>query len=341
MGPQRKIGTYFCFLFLSLSAYGKDLNDLSLNIASGLKSIGLYHLYPYSMDQLTVTGLKVLEQLDTKVQLVRLLGEVDIVYDYKSLGKLSASSQTPESWAVLIEKMVTKLRTVSAPFKTIKDPDLTLRFFGGLLPTLDPYSRVVPEPASALSKQMGQATDTPPTAPSPQPVGPMAVQPKDGGAIIQITTFYPTIAEDILKALGDPKKLEGILLDLRQTSGGSFEGGVALCNLFLAKGIITQTKGRHPESNHIYKATGNAPLSAIPLQIAVSDKTYSTGEMVAAALQDNKRGVVIGGPTFGKDEVQRLVALPNGLMLAITWANFFTPLNQRVKGKGVVQAQSS
>ena len=337
MGTQRKIIVFFCSFFFSLPTRAESSQDIAYNIGAGLNLIQTYHLSPPSLDQITVQGLAALEQVDSKISLARQLGLVEVIYDYSTKKTVKVSAQdTSESWALKLHQIIQTLKSCSPKLNSATDKQWVDVFFGIMLPTFDPFSRYIADPQGTPSPQIAQ--NPAPTAPVAAPFG---LEVKDQQATLVINTFTPTLAQDILRTIPKPQELKAMTVDLRQTTGGSFEGGVAFCDLFIESGIITQTRGRHPQSNHIYRATAETPFKNTELAVLIGKNTYSTGEMVASAFQDHKRATLMGEPTFGKDSVQRLLPLPNGALLGLTWANFYSPKNQSVRGKGVIPSPSA
>jgi len=126
----------------------------------------------------------------------------------------------------------------------------------------------------------------------------------------------------------------GIVLDLRSNGGGLLNEGVAVGSVFIAKGRIVSTKGRN-RAEQVYEATGNAIPSSIPVVVLVDRGTASASEIVAGAIQDTHRGLVVGTRTFGKGVFQEVTPLTNGGALDITVGEYFTPSGRNLGGGGV------
>ena len=124
----------------------------------------------------------------------------------------------------------------------------------------------------------------------------------------------------------------GIVLDLRGNPGGVFDQAVAVSSLFLDHGVIVTLVGAH--SRHTYSAQGGRMLR-LPLVVLVDRDSASSAEIVAAALHDNRRAVLVGEHTFGKGVVQTLRPLPNGAALRLTTARYLTPTGQDINLRGV------
>ena len=135
-----------------------------------------------------------------------------------------------------------------------------------------------------------------------------------------------------------PAPVAGMVLDLRGNPGGVMTQAVMLADLFLVSGKILSTRGRHPSSRHEYNARGNDILNSLPLVVLINGKSASASEIVAAALQDQQRAIVVGSASFGKGSVQSVSRLPNGGELTLTWSQFITPSGYILHGLGVPPA---
>lgn len=132
--------------------------------------------------------------------------------------------------------------------------------------------------------------------------------------------------------------LEGIVLDLRGNLGGLLDQAISVSDLFLANGQIVSTRGRHQASAQSTEATPGDIAERIPLVVLVNGGSASASEIVAAALQDNSRAVVIGSTSFGKGSVQTVITLPNEGELALTWARFHAPSGYPLQDLGILPA---
>ena len=135
-----------------------------------------------------------------------------------------------------------------------------------------------------------------------------------------------------------PAPVEGMVLDLRGNPGGVMTQAIMLADLFLVSGKILTTRGRHPSSRHEYIARGNDILNNLPLVVLINGKSASASEIVAAALQDQQRAIIVGSASFGKGSVQSVSRLPNGGELKLTWSQFITPSGYILHGLGVPPA---
>jgi len=162
---------------------------------------------------------------------------------------------------------------------------------------------------------------------------------------IQITSFNDQTAqnltEDIRNGFKDiyrnsGKRAKGIIIDLRGNPGGLLQQAVRVSNLFLINGTIVSTKGRHPSSTNNYEADGIDVTKGLPIVVLINGRSASAAEIVAAALQDHARAVVIGSGSYGKGTIQTLIKLPNGGEIAITWSRFQAPSGYYLNTLGVL-----
>jgi carboxyl-terminal processing protease len=130
--------------------------------------------------------------------------------------------------------------------------------------------------------------------------------------------------------------LLGVVLDLRGNPGGLLDKAVAVADLFMARGPIVSTKGRHPDSNMVFSAHPGDIAEDLPVVVLVDGRSASAAEILASALQDSGRAVVIGTNSYGKGTVQTVVDLPNGAEITLTWSRFHAPSGYALHGLGVL-----
>ncbi len=130
--------------------------------------------------------------------------------------------------------------------------------------------------------------------------------------------------------------LAGIILDLRGNPGGLLDQAVSVSDLFLTNGRIVSTNGRHPDSHQYFDAQPEELAKNLPMVVLINGNSASASEIVAAALQDLGRAIVVGSSSFGKGTVQTVLRLPNEGELTITWARFHAPSGYGLSGRGVI-----
>ena len=127
----------------------------------------------------------------------------------------------------------------------------------------------------------------------------------------------------------------GIVLDFRGNPGGLLSEAVRMADLFIPDGRIVTTTGRHPASVHDYEAREDDLAGGLPIVVVVNGRSASASEIVAAALQDHERAIVIGSISYGKGTVQTVIPLPNEGELTVTWSKFLAPSGYALNGLGV------
>lgn len=178
---------------------------------------------------------------------------------------------------------------------------------------------------------------------------------EEGYGYLRITSFQENTAASVVKHLGDlykPGPLKGLVLDLRNDPGGLLTGAVGVAAAFLPpKALVTSTDGRTEDAKHQFFASPedylrgskedyikNLPPEArkVPIVVLVNGGSASASEIVAGALQDHKRAVVLGTQTFGKGSVQTVVPLPGNTAIKLTTARYYTPSGRSIQAKGIV-----
>lgn len=160
-----------------------------------------------------------------------------------------------------------------------------------------------------------------------------------GLAYSRITNFQSHTTKDFKQELIKLEKqhpLEGLILDLRNNPGGLLNQAVSIADLFLDDGIVVYTKGRIEEQNQIFQAVDTDSNYEFPIIVLVNEGSASASEIVAGALQDHKRAIIVGTKTFGKGSVQTIIPLANGTGLKMTTARYYTPSGRSIQEKGVI-----
>lgn len=161
-----------------------------------------------------------------------------------------------------------------------------------------------------------------------------------GYGYLRISQFQSKTADYLVKAMDELKKendgpLKGLILDLRNNPGGVLNGAVAVSDAFLDKGLIVYTEGRLPDSSLRFNATPDDVADGAPIVVLVNQGSASASEIVAGALQDHKRALIIGTQTFGKGSVQTILPLSGGTALKLTTARYYTPSGRSIQAEGI------
>ena len=162
-----------------------------------------------------------------------------------------------------------------------------------------------------------------------------------GYGYLRITQFQINSGEEVGKALARLKKdnggkLKGLVLDLRNNPGGVLQAAVEVSDHFLDDGLIVYTKGRIANSELRFSADKADASENVPLVVLINGGSASAAEIVAGALQDHKRGVLMGTDSFGKGSVQTVLPLTNERALKLTTALYFTPSGRSIQAQGIV-----
>jgi carboxyl-terminal processing protease len=169
----------------------------------------------------------------------------------------------------------------------------------------------------------------------------VAYQRKGDVAYFRIYSFNSETTDSLKREIYDAQAeigedLRGYILDLRGNPGGLLNQAVSTSNLFLNSGRIVSTIGRNPDSHQYYEASDGDIADGKPLAVLIDGNSASAAEIVAAALQDNERAVLIGSNSYGKGTVQNIKTLPNGGEMSLTWARYHAPSGYSLHHLGVL-----
>jgi carboxyl-terminal processing protease len=163
---------------------------------------------------------------------------------------------------------------------------------------------------------------------------------EEGYGYIRISSFQEKTTEDFLAALtklesSSKDGLKGLVLDLRNDPGGLLNEAVKIADVFLESGVIVSIQGRTKEQSQKFTAQPNKVPRRYPLVVLVNEGSASASEIVAGALQDQKRAIILGMPTFGKGSVQTIIPLEDNSGIKLTTARYFTPSGRSIQAKGI------
>lgn len=152
---------------------------------------------------------------------------------------------------------------------------------------------------------------------------------------IRVTSFDKNVASSVDKLLKKAGKIDGVILDLRNNPGGLLNQAVGLTELFVKEGVVVSQKGRAKGENIELKVNGKAPYASIPLVVLINGGSASASEIVAGALQDHKRAILVGEQSFGKGSVQVVLELGKTDALKLTTAKYYLPSGRTIQAVGV------
>ena len=157
-----------------------------------------------------------------------------------------------------------------------------------------------------------------------------------GYGYLRIASFQGDIYDESLKALKGLSELKGLILDLRNDPGGLLDQSIKVSGLFLGPELVVETRGRLADQNVSYRAETKMFLPAdCPLVVLINEGSASASEIVAGALQDHQRALVVGAQSFGKGSVQTVLPMPDGSGLRLTTARFYTPSGRSIQADGI------
>ena len=162
---------------------------------------------------------------------------------------------------------------------------------------------------------------------------------KPGYGYIRLSNFTGTTTTELLKALEKMETaqvpLKGLILDLRNNGGGLLNQSIKVADLFLEEGTILSIKGRNNKNTNVFNATHSSVERNYPMVVLINGGSASASEIVAGALQDHKRALILGTTSFGKGSVQTVETLRDGSGLKLTIARYYTPNDRSIQAKGI------
>lgn len=288
--------------------------------ARTLQEIGLVYIAPVSDQRLMLAGLAGLSRLDRRLSVTETPAPAEqigiaLTYGGRPLALYAPPREGDEAgWGFLASRAIAAAKAASPILAAVSETRIDAVVLGGMTGALDRFSRYSTPRAARVQRAVLDGLGAKPTL----------EQTDQGGiAIFRITRFNRDTAARLAAALRRQEGgsgLRGIVLDLRGDPGGLLKQAVGVARLFIARGPIVATIGRNPASRQFFRASGTATAPAVPLVVLIDGGSASASEIVAAALQDAHRAVVIGSASYGKGSVQTVLPLPNGGELIVTWA---------------------
>ncbi len=312
-------------LLLSLVCFPARADDIEVLMQVYQLVLDEYVL-PAEIEQLAVPSLKALNKLDSNI---RIADDGKRISVYAG-GRLILTQRKPENrkdakaWAALTRKLINATKKVSTEIALkdfeiidtmlvygIKDFDVDSTYYPDLELSHQPLSKF--KPARAFYKRM-----------------------MDGDILyVRLGAMNKHSRETLAESLRQHSNLKGLILDLRSNPGGTFKQAVDIAGMFLDGGIISSVQGRKKDSVEMYDAPDGDILGDKPLAVLIDGKTASSAEVVAGALQEQSRAIIIGAQSYGKGSVQKLTNLPNNSRLALTNAVIFLPSGKKIAGEGI------
>lgn len=304
--------------------------------ARALQEIGLVYIAPVSDEKLTLSGLARLAGLDHGLSIAETPAPaqqigIALTYGGRQLALYAPPREGDKAgWGLLASRAVAAAKVASPTVAAASETRIDAAVLGGMTGALDRFSRYSTPRATRAQRAVLDGLGARPTLEQTE---------QDGIAIFRITRFNRDTAARLAAALrhqGRGSGVRGIVLDLRGDPGGLLKQAVGVARLFIANGPIVATVGRNPASRQFFRASGRAIAPAVPLVVLIDGGSASASEIVAAALQDAHRAVVVGSASYGKGSVQTVLPLPNGGALIVTWAFLVRPSGSLLARHGVV-----
>ena len=161
---------------------------------------------------------------------------------------------------------------------------------------------------------------------------------EEGYGYVRITSFQSKTGDNMVEAINELRKggdLKGLVLDLRNNPGGVLNAAVSVSDAFLDSGLVVYTDGRIEDSKMKFNATPGDILKDAPIVVLINAGSASASEIVAGALQDHKRAIIMGEKTFGKGSVQTILPTSNGGAVKLTTARYYTPSGRSIQAEGI------
>ena len=292
-------------------------------------------LEPIPVPTMTVWGLRGLTALDPALTPGVQGGTMRLADRNRLLLALPAPAPADVAgWSVVAARLCGAAWQASAAVRRAGMQGLFTSFFDELFNHLDPYSRYIPPgrmaEETALSRTGTAAAQT------------VFAMRLGGMLVLRIADFNamtgPALDRAIRQGLAARPAPRGLVLDLRGNRGGLLRAAVAAARTLLARGVVVTTAGRFPAATHVWRAHGTDLPARLPIIVLVDGRTASAAEILAAALADHHRAVVVGSTTLGKGLVQVATPLPDGGELLLTWSRDLAPDGWPIQGLGVLPA---
>lgn len=166
-------------------------------------------------------------------------------------------------------------------------------------------------------------------------------EPKEDVGYIRITKFNEQTFSGLQRAIGDMRdqigpEIKGLVIDLRNNPGGLLDQAISVSDAFLDKGEIVSTRPRDTQNTERYNARTGDLAEGLPVVVLINDGSASASEIVAGALQDHRRAVIMGTRSFGKGSVQTILPMPGNVALRLTTARYYTPSGKSIQEVGIV-----
>ena len=306
-------------LFFSFAAQADSLKQVYATLSED-------YINALTNREITLKGLQALEKTDTNIKISATDKKLYIYYK-RRLAKVFSLPETDNNinaWTALSREAIAATVKIS-PEVELYDFEMPDRFAQSVFQDLDGYSHYYDafhNETSSMNKVRRN----------------FAARMDDDVLIIKLLSFKQGVGDEVQKALQSHPKAQGIILDLRGNHGGVLAEAVAITDMFLDEGIIAYTNGKTGHSPEFYTAAAGDITDNKPLVVLVDGYTASAAEILAAALSEQNRAILIGTDTYGKGTVQNVVRMDTERAMALTTAYFYTPSGAAIDKQGLKPA---
>ncbi len=306
-------------LFFSFAAQADSLKQVYATLSED-------YINALTNREITLKGLQALEKTDTNIKISATDKKLYIYYK-RRLAKVFSLPETDNNinaWTALSREAIAATVKIS-PEVELYDFEMPDRFAQSVFQDLDGYSHYYDAFHNETSSMHKVRRN-------------FAARMDDDVLIIKLLSFKQGVGDEVQKALQSHPKAQGIILDLRGNHGGVLAEAVAITDMFLDEGIIAYTNGKTGHSPEFYTAAAGDITDNKPLVVLVDGYTASAAEILAAALSEQNRAILIGTDTYGKGTVQNVVRMDAERAMALTTAYFYTPSGAAIDKQGLKPA---
>ena len=306
-------------LFFSFAAQADSLKQVYATLSED-------YINALTNREITLKGLQALEKTDTNIKISATDKKLYIYYK-RRLAKVFSLPETDNNinaWTALSREAIAATVKIS-PEVELYDFEMPDRFAQSVFQDLDGYSHYYDAFHNETSSMHKVRRN-------------FAARMDDDVLIIKLLSFKQGVGDEVQKALQSHPKAQGIILDLRGNHGGVLAEAVAITDMFLDEGIIAYTNGKTGHSPEFYTAAAGDITDNKPLVVLVDGYTASAAEILAAALSEQNRAILIGTDTYGKGTVQNVVRMDTERAMALTTAYFYTPSGAAIDKQGLKPA---
>lgn len=313
-----KILSFLLFFFITPPLYAKD------NVIEQIyQTLNKDYINQISPRQITLKGLQALQQLDPQIKATFSGNKIFLYRDSHILKTfdLPQTEDDPLQWAALSEKIIDQAINASEKIELL-DFEIPDRFAQAVFEGLDGYSHYYGAFANDESSSKVLRRN-------------YGIRLIGDVMLIKILNFHSGVSQKVAKAVEECSTCRGIILDLRGNHGGILDEALKITDLFLDEGMIAYTAEKDGQNPKFYTATTGDIIHNRPLVVLIDGFSASASEILAAALSEQNRAILIGTKSFGKGTIQDVIKFDDNRAMALTSAFFFTPSGAKIDQNGL------